>query len=650
MKKLATAMFIVLVIGLVLGLGLTGCGGNDEEETIPTAQPTTQPTQAKQYTVGITQIVTHPALDANKQGFKDELAKQGFVEGENVKYLDKNPEGDMSLAATIAQQFVSQGVDLILSIATPTSQACVAATKDTHIPVVFGSVTDPVAAGLITSWDHPGGNVTGVSDWLEIPTQIQMALNIMPIKKIGVVYNAGETNSVTQVDQLKAAAPALGISSVVEATVATSADVMTSAQSLVGRVDAIWVGTDNTVVSGFEALVKVCEDNHIPLFASDTASVERGAVAALGLDYYQVGVKCGDIAAKILNGENPANIPAEKMNLADLQLYVNPSAAQRMGITIPQSVIDTAYKVINEKKYTIGITQIVTHPALDANKQGFKDELAKQGFVEGKNVKYLDKNPEGDMSLAATIAQQFVSQKVDLILSIATPTSQACVAATKDTHIPVVFGSVTDPVAAGLITSWDNPGGNVTGVSDWLEIPTQIRMALNIMPIKKIGVVYNAGETNSVTQVDQLKAAAPALGISSVVEATVATSADVMTSAQSLVGRVDAIWVGTDNTVVSGFEALVKVCEDNNIPLFASDTASVERGAVAALGLDYYQVGVKCGDIAAKILNGANPANIPAEKMNLADLQLYVNPSAAQRMGITIPQSVLNTAYKVINQ
>ncbi|MFC1919168.1 ABC transporter substrate-binding protein [Chloroflexota bacterium] len=133
-----------------------------------------------------------------------------------------------------------------------------------------------------------------------------------------------------------------------EATAATTADVQTAAQSLVGRVDAIWVGTDNTVVAAFEALVGVCEDNDIPLFASDTDSVPRGAIAALGMDYYQVGISCGEIAARILNGENPGDIAAQKIDLSQLELHINPSAADRMGISIPQSVIDAADQVVQE--------------------------------------------------------------------------------------------------------------------------------------------------------------------------------------------------------------------------------------------------------------------------------------------------------------
>ncbi len=356
-RLLSLGGIICLIVVMAMSIFLIGCDkdetatATDEPTTSETPTTTDEPTPDKVYKIGITQIVTHPALDANKDGFIDRLAELGFVEGENVSYDIKNPEGDATVTSTIAQQFVSDKKDIILAIATPTSQACVAAAEGTGIPIVFGSVTDPVAAELITNWDKPGENVTGISDWLEIPTQIQMILNISPdIKKLGTIYNAGETNSVVQVDALKEAAPKLGISEVVEVTASISADVLASATALVGKdVDAIWVGTDNTVVSAFEALVKVCEDNDVPLFASDVDSVKRGAVAALGMDYYEVGVSCADIAALILNGTNPGDIPAEKINLEDLELYINTDAAERMGITIPQEVIDAADQIITDE-------------------------------------------------------------------------------------------------------------------------------------------------------------------------------------------------------------------------------------------------------------------------------------------------------------
>jgi len=297
-----------------------------------------------QYKIGITQIVTHPALDAAREGFIAVLAAEGFVEGENVVYIRRNAEGDMSMAASIAEYFVSEKVDLILSIATPTSQAVVAAVEGTNIPVVFNSVTEPQEAGLVDSWDKPGGQVTGVSDMAPVEPQIELLMDIAPnTKRLGVVYNAGEVNSVVQVRMLKAIIDKFGLT-VVEATAADTGVVLAAAQSLVGRVDAIWVPADNTAVAAFEAIVSVGEENGIPVFAADVATVERGAIGCYGLDYTVVGEESGKIAVRILRGEKPADIPVQMIPLDEL--YLNKGAASRMGVTIPQALLDKATEII----------------------------------------------------------------------------------------------------------------------------------------------------------------------------------------------------------------------------------------------------------------------------------------------------------------
>lgn len=312
----------------------------------------------------------------------------------------------------------------------------------------------------------------------------------------------------------------------------------------------------------------------------------------------------------------------------------------------PLSFALAKQKVSAEKIFQIGITQIITHPALDLCREGFIEQLKKEGFSEGKNVLYDYRNVEGDMTLAASIAQKFVSAKVDLIFSIATPTTQACAKAVRGTSIPVVFGALTDPVAAGVVESWEKPGGNVTGCSDWADVGAQVKLATDIYPkIQKLGVVYNAGEVNSVVQVKELKKAAPGLGIKEVVEATTATTADVYASAMSLVGRVDAIWEPTDNTVAAAMESIVKVCEMNKIPLFGSDISMARRGAISGAGLDYRVNGAEAAKLAARILKGEKPADIPVTRMPLTII--YLNPFAAKRMGISVPDAVLSQATEV---
>jgi putative ABC transport system substrate-binding protein len=301
-------------------------------------------------------------------------------------------------------------------------------------------------------------------------------------------------------------------------------------------------------------------------------------------------------------------------------------------------------------RYTIGVAQFVSHPALDAVEQGFYDQLKEEGLVKGENLELLRSNAEADMNLASSIAKKYVQENVDLIFSITTPMSQAAVAAAKGTDVVVVFGAVTDPVKAGLVESWDRPGVPVSGASDWMDVGAQAALITEILPeADTVGVIYNAGEANSVAQVDELKKAAPKVGIDKIVEANVSTTPEVMNAAKSLVGRVDAVWIPTDNVAVAALEAIVKVSEDNQLPLFGSDVNQVQRGPIAASGISMSENGAEAAKIAARILlKGEDPATIPVVRSEMSDL--YVNPAAAERMGVTIPESVMNKATKVVNQ
>ncbi|MFC1872752.1 ABC transporter substrate-binding protein [Chloroflexota bacterium] len=332
MKSTKVSKVLLMAIGCLIALlalpTIVGCSGGTK-------------------TIGISQVVTHPALDSTRQGVIDALADNGYTSGDNLIINYQNSEGDSSLFGAIAQQFVTNDVSLIVTIATPNSQAAVAAAEGTDIPVVFTAVTDPVGAGLVSDWaSHGNENVTGVSDMIVVSDDVELITEIMPgVKKLGTVYNAGESNSVFLVEKLKEACDALGIE-VAEATVSTTADVATASQSLVGQVDAIWIGTDNTVVAGLEALVGICENNSIPLFSADDDSIERGCIAAYSFDYYDIGYQTGEMVARILEGEDASKIAVEKGKKISLSL--NTAAAERMGISIPQDIIDRAEKTYSQ--------------------------------------------------------------------------------------------------------------------------------------------------------------------------------------------------------------------------------------------------------------------------------------------------------------
>ncbi len=326
-----------------------------------------------------------------------------------------------------------------------------------------------------------------------------------------------------------------------------------------------------------------------------------------------------------------------------MELKVKRNAGEILAALCAGLLICSSSAVLAGDKH-VAITQIVEHPALDAARKGIKDALAKAGFTAGKTLKWSFESAQGSGVTASQIAKKFVGDAPDVIVAIATPSAQTVAAATKS--IPVVFTAVTDPVGAKLVKNWQKPGGNITGISDMSPIAAHMKLVKDIAPkAKRLGVIYNPGESNSVSLMKVIKVEAPKLGLT-IVEAAATKSGEVLQSARSLVGKVDAIYVPTDNTVVSAFEAVVKVGKDAKIPVFAGDTDSVKRGAVAALGFNYYDLGLQTGEIVVKVLNGAKPGDIPVAAVT--KLELFVNPGAAKAMGASIPESLIASAKTVI--
>ncbi len=299
--------------------------------------------QAAEKHVAITQIVEHPALDACRKGVKDELADAGFVVGKNLKWSFESAQGAPATAAQIAKKFAGENPDVVVGIATPSAQALASSAR--NIQQVFSAVTDPVGAKLVKSMDKSnGGNITGVSDLSPIDSHMALVKKIVPTaKKIGVIFNPGESNSVTLVGLVKKFAPNYGME-VIEAGSPKSSDVLAAARSLIEKVDVIYVPTDNTVTSAFEAVIKVATESKIPVISADTDSVKRGAIAAEGFNYYDLGRQTGKMVAAILNGKKAGDI--QPQGVSKTELYVNPESAKLMGVTLSDDMIKSAKEVV----------------------------------------------------------------------------------------------------------------------------------------------------------------------------------------------------------------------------------------------------------------------------------------------------------------
>lgn len=292
--------------------------------------------------VAVTAIVEHPALDAVRDGVKESLAAAGYKDGENLKFIYQSAQGNPATAAQIARQFAGEEPDVIVPISTPSAQAVVAATRD--VPVVFTAVSDPLGAQLVKDLDKPGRNVTGLSDLSPVAEHVALIKEILPeVKTIGYLYNSGEANSVSLLAVLKKEAEKAGLK-IVESAATKSADVQGAARALVGRADAVYVPTDNTIISALEGAVAVAEEAKLPLFTADTDSVGRGSLAALGFNYHDVGKQTGDIVVRILKGEKPGDIAVKVA--AGTDLVINKAAAAKMGVNVPDTVLKRATKII----------------------------------------------------------------------------------------------------------------------------------------------------------------------------------------------------------------------------------------------------------------------------------------------------------------
>lgn len=328
MKKKVLA--ILLTVGMVGGL-FAGCSNAKNDKV----------------TIGIGQFAEHASLDNCKNGFLAGLAEEGFKEGENLEVLFENAQADGGTAAQIANNFVANKVDLICAIATPMAQSAFGAAKNTKIPVIFTAVTDPVAAELAKADKTPNGEITGTSDKLPVEKQLEMIRTILPeAKTIGIMYSTSEVNSVSAIEEYKAAAPAYGFE-IIESGIATAADIPLAADNLLEKVDCLNNLTDNTVVSSLPIILDKAAAKGIPVFGSEVEQVKIGCLATVGLDYYDLGVQTGKMAAQVLKGEKKASEITFEV-IEEASFYGNTAVAENLGITLPESLVSSAKEMFSE--------------------------------------------------------------------------------------------------------------------------------------------------------------------------------------------------------------------------------------------------------------------------------------------------------------
>ena len=299
--------------------------------------------------------------------------------------------------------------------------------------------------------------------------------------------------------------------------------------------------------------------------------------------------------------------------------------------------------------YKIGISQFAEHGSLDNCREGFLEGLKEAGIEEGKNLTVEYQNAQTDTGTASTIADSFVSGKVDMICAIATPCASSAYNSCLNTDIPVVYTAVSDPVSAGLANEDGTSIGNITGSSDILPVEEQLKMIREMMPeAKKIGILYTTSEANSCSTIEQYKSLAGDYGFE-IVDTGINTSADIEIAATDLVSKVDCLCNLTDNTVVNALQTVLDKANNAGIPVFGSEIEQVKSGCVASMGIDYFQLGVETGAMAAKILKGEATAQ-DTNFITASKAELYVNTAAADKIGMKLDDSYVKDAAQTFDE
>jgi putative ABC transport system permease protein len=600
-------------------------------------------------------------LTVTRDGLIDELKKLGYENGKNIEIIEQNANGDIPTVSSIVDNFINQKVDIYIPISTASTQAAVKKIKDK--PVIFATVANPFIIGVGKSnTDHPA-NVTGIYGSAPIKEMLGMARMIFPGNfNVGCMWNAAFPNSVFNSDLLQNAVKEQSGVKLTASTIASTQEVYQTAQALAGKgIDAFFLVPDLHVFASFESIVKASKSKKIPIFTGDVEKLASGALLTYGYEYYSSGVQAANIIDRIIKGESVANIPYE--GYKHTRLGVNLDVANEYKIKIPQQLIDSASfiyengKLVSKKELLpsvgsssgakkLAIFQFTHNVTLDETTRGIMDELNNSRILKEKNITVDIKNANSDFGIGQSIAKEMVSKNYDYIISVSTITLQATAA--NNTKIPHVFCAVTDPVKAGVAKTFTDHKPNLTGLATPQPVNTTIKLMRQMFPqAKKIGMLWNPSEVNSEFCTMAAREACKQNGFS-LIEKTVSATNEIESSLQALLHeKPDIFYTAGDITVETAVPAIAKTLLKNKIPYFSNSPGHLKFGTLAAIGADYYSVGVKAAKLACRVINGQSTASIPIEKY--VPEQLFINNATAKNINIKISDAILKNATKVIN-
>ncbi len=656
-KKLVLGLTLIAATSTVLLLSDSGRRSRKPDES---------------FRVAVLQYASSPLMEDGVAGFRSGLTGSGLVEGRDIEIRIYNAEGDIPTANTIASELVGGQFDLVLTSGTPAMQAVANANRDGKTMHVFGIVADPFGSGVglkrDAPLDHPP-HFVGIGSLLPMAPVIELAAQLYPdLKSIGIVWNPAESNSEIFTVEARRICSEKGIE-LLEATVDNSAGVFEAATSLAARgAEALLMSGDNTVASAPNSILSAAKSAHIPAFSILTGNAKLGALFELGANFREVGQLTGALAARILRGADPAEIPVA--NIVPEMLSVNVTALAGLSDPwkIPQTLIDRADIVFDEKgvhekkpaqsessatpaplakKWKVKVFSYTEAPAVEETVEGVYHGFEQAGLVKGRDYEVDFVSAQGDIATASSIVDAATSDGTEFIVSLTTPMLQACLRRSRG--IPVVFTLVANPVLAGAGKSNTDHLSNVTGNYVISPFKRMMRALKECLPnARRIGTLFAPAEVNSVYYKDLLVEAASEVGIE--VEAVgVSTATEVADAAISLCSMdIDAMCQISDNLLGSTFPSIVQASRRFRLPLFSFNTTHSKQGSVLMVARDYYDGGREAGLLAARVMRGENPADVPFELVQKT--RFIVNLDNAKSVGLTIPAHLIEQADEVIGR
>jgi ABC-type uncharacterized transport system substrate-binding protein len=631
---------------------------------------------ARSARVAIVQHTSISVLEEGIQGVLAALKERGYVDGGRMTVRRYNAEGDISTANAIAKEITSADYDLIISVSTVTLQTIANANRHATPPRrhVFGLVSDPYGAGVGVNAenhaDHPP-YMTGFGSLPPVEDTFKLARQLRPgLKRVGLVWNPTETNSVAATKLARSICNELGIT-LVEANAENATSVAQSAASLLSReVEAIWVSPDQTVTLGIDSVLSAAKRARIPVFTSLPGNINKGSLFDLGADYPAIGRTEGQLAADVLDGRPPSQIPVE--NVVPVRLEINRLTPKglRERWELPDAVLKRANAVLDDsgihlneqpiasagsagitktgplpEKMTVDLIEYIETPNAEMARAGLMAGLEKSGLVIGKDFELRRHAAQGDIATLSSIIDTAITQHTNLMITSSTPALQSALARGRGT--PIVFTMVSNPVIVAAGKSDTNHLPFVTGA--YLDQPvTEMLEALKhcVPRVRRIGTLYTPAEINSVFDKGKLEKAAQQAGFE-FESVGITDSSDVSDAVTTLAGRhIDVLVQITDNLIASGFPALMSSARRSHLPVVSYSPTVADMGTMFTIARDYYDNGMESGQIAARVLRGERTADIPF--LSVPKLNYVVNLKVAESYHVRIPEELVSKASRVI--